>query len=318
MNVRTLKTQASAVLRQASYSPRKLFFLYGAISLGLGLVVALLDAALANSIADTGGLAGMQTRAVLTTAQSVLQLASAIILPFLQFGLVYGCLRLIREERADGRVLAEGFRRFGPILRLLLMKAVFFMAAVMACSYVSSILFVLTPLSGSFAELMTPIVESGDLAAMEAMLSDEAALMKLLPTMGGFFVIFLIHICVICIPLGYRMSMADFVVMDEGKKGGFRAIRESFRLTRGNCKKLFRLDLSFWWFYLLSALASLLGSLDALLTMAGVALPVSAQTAYWVCYGTYIVVQMVLLVLAAPKVQTTYAAAYETLKLKQQ
>lgn len=318
MNIRALKTQASAALRQASYSPRKLFFLYGAISLGLGLVIALLDAVLANSIADTGGLAGMQTRAVLTTAQSALQLISGIALPFLQFGLVYGCLRLIRQERADAHVLPEGFRRFGPILRLLIMKAVLFTAAVVACSYVSSTLFVLTPLSRSFTELMKPIVESGDLAAMEAMLSDEAAIVKLLPTMGGFFVIFLIHICVICIPLGYRISMADFVVMDEGRRGGFRAIRESFRLTRGSCKKLFRLDLSFWWFYILSVFASLLGGLDGLLTMAGVALPVSAQTAYWVCYGAYIVVQLVLLTFAAPKVQTTYAAAYEALKAKEQ
>lgn len=314
MNSKTLKMQASAALKRASYSPRKLFFLYGAVSLGLGLIIALLDMALANSIAGTGGLAGMQTRAILTTAQSVLQLASGIILPFWQFGLVYGCLQLIRQERADGHALTEGFHRFGPILRLLLMKAVFFTAAVVACSYVSSLLFVLTPLSHSFTQLLTPIVESGDVAAMEAMLSDEAALMELLPTMGGFFVIFLIHICVICVPLGYRMSMADFVVMDEGRRGGFGAIRESFRLTKGSCMQLFRLDLSFWWFYILSLLASLLANLDGLLTMAGVSLPVSAQTAYWVCYGTYIVVQLALLTLAAPKVQTTYAAAYEALK----
>ena len=318
MNIRTLKMQARTALQKASYSPGKLFFLYGAVSLGLGLVIALLDAVLANSIAGTGGLAGMQTRAVLTTAQSVLQLASGIILPFWQFGLVYGSLQLIRQERADGHVLTEGFRRFGPILRLLLMKAVFFMAAIMACSYVSSFLFVLTPLSRSFTELMTPIVESGDVAAMEAMLSDEAAIMELLPTMGGFFVIFLIHVCVICIPLGYRMSMADFVVMDEGRRGGFGAIRESFRLTRRHCMQLFRLDLSFWWFYGISFFVGVLAGLDGLLTMAGVSLPVSAQAAYWICYGAYIVAQLALLTLAAPKVQTTYAAAYETLKAEQQ
>ena len=64
MNSKTLKMQASAALKRASYSPRKLFFLYGAVSLGLGLIIALLDMALANSIAGTGGLAGMQTRAI--------------------------------------------------------------------------------------------------------------------------------------------------------------------------------------------------------------------------------------------------------------
>lgn len=318
MNIRTLKEQSRAALKAAAYSPKKLFFLYGAVSLGLGLVIALLDMALANSIAGTGGLAGMQTRAVLTTAQSVLQLASAIVLPFWQFGLVYGCLRLIRQERADLRVLPEGFRRFGPILRLLLMKGIFFMAAVMACSYASSIIFMLTPLSRGLTEQMMPIIESADTAALEAMLSDEAAIMQLLPSMGGFFVIFGILACVLCIPLAYRMSMTDFVVMDEGGWGGLRAIRESFRLTRGSCMQLFRLDLSFWWFYGLSLFAAVLFSMDGLLTLAGVTLPVSAQTAYWVCYGVYIVAQLALLTLAAPKVQTTYAAAYEALKAKEQ
>lgn len=317
MNSKELKAQARTALQRADYSPGKLFFLYAVVSLGLGLVVALLDTALAKSVAGTGGLAGMQTRAMLTTAQFVLQLVCPIFLLFWQFGLIHGCLRLIRQERADGRVLAEGLRRFGPILSLLLMKFLLFLAVVMACSYVSSFLFMMTPFSDGFAELLMPIVETGDAAALEAFLSDKAAIMELLPTMGAYFVIFLIHICVICIPLAYRMSMANFVVMDEDRLGGFRAIRESFRLTRGSCIKLFRLDLSFWWYYGLSVLASVLVSLDGLLNLAGVSLPVSAQTAYWVSYGLYMVAQLALLVLAAPKVQTTYAAAYETLKNKQ-
>lgn len=317
MKSRTLKAQACTALQQASYDPKKLFFLYGAVSLGLGLLIAVLDTVLANSIAETGGLAGMQTRAILATAQSVLQLISAIALPFWQFGMLYGSLRLIRQERADLGVLPEGFRRFGPVLRLLLMKGVIFMIVLMACSYVSSMVFILTPLSRSFVELLTPLVESGDMAAMEAALYDEAILEQMLPAMAGFFAIFLALLCLVCIPLGYRMSMADFVVMDEDRIGGLAAIRQSFRLTKKNCMSLFRLDLSFWWFYGLNAAAGVLFSMDVVLSLAGVSLPVSDQTAYWICYGTYIVAQLALLTLAAPKVQTTYAAAYETLKNQQ-
>lgn len=317
MKSRTLKAQASSALQQAAYDPRKLFFLYGAVSLGLGLLIAVLDTVLANSIAGTGGLAGMQTRAILTTAQSVLQLISAVALPFLQFGMIYGSLRLIRQERADFGVLTEGFRRFGPVLRLLLSKGVLFVAVLTACSYVSSMAFILTPLSGSFVELLTPIVESGDMAAIEEMLYDEATLQQLMPAMAGFFAIFLGLTCLVCIPLAYRMSMADFVVMDEDKVGGFAAIRQSFRLTKGSCMKLFRLDVSFWWFYGLNFAAGVLFSMDMLLSAAGVPLPVSGQTAYWICYGVYIVAQLALLTLLAPKVQTTYAAAYETLKNKE-
>lgn len=316
MNSRTLKARANAALQQASYDPKKLFFLYGAVSLGLGLLIAVLDMVLTNSIAETGGLAGLQTRAILTTAQSVLQLISAVALPFLQFGMIYGSLRLIRQERADFGTLTEGFRRFGPVLRLLLSKGILFMAVLTACSYVSSMAFILTPLSSNFVELLTPIVESGDMAAIEEMLYDEATLQQLMPAMAGFFAIFLALTGLICIPLGYRMSMADFAVMDDNGVGGFAAIRQSFRLTKGSCMQLFRLDLSFWWFYGLNLVAGLLFSMDMLLSAAGVALPVSDQTAYWICYSVYIVAQLALITLAVPKVQTTYAAAYQTLKEK--
>lgn len=317
MKSRTLKAQAGAALQQAAYDPRKLFFLYGAVSLGLGLLIAVLDTVLANSIAETGGLAGMQTRAILTTAQSVLQLISAIALPFWQFGMIYGSLRLIRQERADFGALTEGFRRFRPALRLLLAKGILFMGVLIACSYVSSMAFMLTPLSRGFVELLTPIVESGDMAAIEEVLYDETTVQQLMPAMAGFFAIFLGLAGLVCIPLGYRMSMADFVVMDEDRVGGFAAIRQSFRLTKGSCMQLFRLDLSFWWFYGLNFVAGVLFSMDMLLSAAGVVLPVSDQMAYWICYGVYIVAQLALLTLLAPKVQTTYAAAYETLKNKE-
>lgn len=309
-----LKARADAALEQASYDPRKLFFLYGAVSLGLGLLIALLDMVLAESIADTVGLAGMQTRAVLATAQSGLQIISAVILPFLQFGLVYGCLRLIRTERAEPGVLTEGFRRLGPVLRLLLMKGLVLFGALTVCSYAASLIFMITPLSQGLVEQLTPILESGDMAAVEAVLYDETSLQQMLPHMTGFFVIFLVLVCGVGIPLAYRMSMTDFVVMDEGKRGGFGAIRESFRITKGHCMQLFRLDLSFWWFYALNGLAGVLMNLDSLLTLAGITLPVSAKTAYLISYGLYTAAHLVLLTLAAPKVRTTYAAAYETMK----
>ena len=314
MNIKSLKAQAHEALGEASYNPKKLFFLYAAISLGLGILISLLDAVLADSIASTVGLAGMQTRAVLTTAQTVLQTISTVALPFLQFGIVYGSLLLIRRERADVGVLPQGFRRFGPVMRLLLMKILLLSAAVMACAYASSMLFMLTPLSNSFMELLAPVVESGDMAAIEAFLYEDAALQQLLPAMAGFFVFFVLLACGVCIPLGYRMSMADFVVMDAERKGGFAAIRQSFRLTKGRCLQLFRLDLSFWWYFALNVASGLLFSADGLLQMAGVTLPVSDRSAYWICYGVYMITQLALLTLAAPKVQTTYAAAYEMLR----
>lgn len=313
-NPQLLKCHAQEALDAASYSPRKLFFLHTAVALGITALMALSDLLLAHFIADTGGLAGIQTRAILSTIQSVLQLAGSVALPFWQIGLLFGCLQLVRRVPARPRDLTEGFRRFVPVLRLLLTEGLIWIAVCIACSYAGSMLFILTPLSQGFMEQLAPIAESGDMAALEAFLYDEAALQQLLPSLAGFAVVLFILICAVCIPLAYRMRMTNYIVMDKPFHGAFAAIRESFRLTKGSCLALLRLDLSFWWYYLLDGIILLLYNLDWLLPSLGVQLPLSQDAAFWLCYGVYILLQLALITLAGPKVQTTYAATYEALQ----
>lgn len=313
-NPQRLKSRAQEALDAASYSPRKLFFLHTAVALGITAMMALSDLLLAHLIADTGGLAGIQARAILSTIQSVLHLAGSIALPFWQIGLLFGCLRLIRREPATLRSLPEGFRRFGPVLRLMLTEGLIWVAVCIACSYAGSMLFILTPLSQGFMEQLAPIAESGDMAAVEALLYDEAALQQLLPSLAGFVVVLFVLLCAVCIPLAYRMRMTNYIVMDKPFPGAFAAIRESFRLTKGSCLALLRLDLSFWWYYLLNGAILLLYNLDWLLPSLGVQLPLSEDAAFWLCYGMYTLLQLALITFAGPKVQTTYAAAYQALQ----
>ena len=314
MNIHNIKAQAEEALNNTAGNYRKLFFLYGAVSLGISLLISVLDTVLAGMIAETGGLAGIQTRAILSTAQTILQVINTVALPFWMFGLVFCSLQLARGESAECRGLLEGFCRFGPVLRLMLMKLFLLLGVCMACSYVTAILFALTPMSTNFMQTIGATLDVTDAAAVEAFLNSEDLLQQLLPAMKGYFVIYAVLLGVICIPMGLRMSMTDFVVMDQEKMGGFMAIRESFRITRGNCLKLLGLGFGFWWYYVLGALAIVLMNLDAILLWAEVSLPVSSQVAYWVSYGVYIVAQLALLTLAAPRVQTTYAAAYMAMK----
>ena len=314
MNIHNIRQRVADTLNHTAGNYRKLFFLYGAASLGISLLIAILDTVLAGMIAETGGLAGIQTRAVLSTAQTLLQVINTVALPFWMFGLVFCTLQLARGKSADCKGLLEGFCRFGPVLRLMLTKVLLLLAVCMACSYVAAVLFALTPMSAQFMQTIGATLDVTDAAAVEAFLTSENLLEQLLPVMKGYFMIYAVLLGVICIPLGLRMSMTDFVVMDQEKMGGFRAVRESFRLTKGNCLKLLGLGFGFWWYYVLSALAIVLMNLDAILLWAEIPLPVSAQVAYWVFYGVYIVAQLALLTLAAPRVQTTYAAAYMTMK----
>ena len=88
----------------------------------------------------------------------------------------------------------------------------------------------------------------------------------------------------------------------------------SAAMLRRRCWQLFRLDLKFWWYYALKLLCMLLLYADLLLEAAGVALPVSADAAYLLTYGLYLVGFFAVEVRFLPTVQTAYACAYENLK----
>ena len=51
-----------------------------------------------------------------------------------------------------------------------------------------------------------------------------------------------------------------------------------------------------------------------LLAMAGISLPISADTAYWLFYGLYAAGQLVLYTFGRAKVEVTFAAAYDSLR----
>ena len=85
-----------------------------------------------------------------------------------------------------------------------------------------------------------------------------------------------------------------------------------------NRMNLFKVDLSFWWFYLLQALTVLVAYGNELLPLMGVELPWSGKVSYFVvlilCYGG----QLALFWWKCNEVQLTYAACYEALLPKEQ
>jgi len=88
-------------------------------------------------------------------------------------------------------------------------------------------------------------------------------------------------------------------------------MRTSRRQMRGNCALLFRLDLSWWWFYLLDALAVLVCYLDVILEFFGVALPISAQLTSFLCLAVSLLGQLGLYVWKRNEVAISYAHAYD-------
>lgn len=304
---RGLKTAAGETLSGASSDPRKLILIHTGATLALSLVLSVLDFILEEQIGGTGGLSGMGLRAILSTMQSMLQLAQMVLIPFWQIGWLLVALRLCRGERAEPGDLLEGFRRFFPVLRLYLLQGVLYVGIAMACSYFASIIFMMTPWSKPLVNVMMQLMESGDPTAMEAAI-EEAAVEVIVPMMAIFAVIFLAAAA----PFFYRLRMAKYLLMD-GESRAMKAMRESWRMMKGNAIALLKLDISFWWFYVLDLLVTVVAYLDLILPAVGAKLPWPSAVTYFGALVLYSGFQLLLYWQCKPQVDVTYAKAYEVL-----
>lgn len=304
---RGLKTAAGETLTGGSSDPKKLILIYTGATLALSLVLSVLDFILEEQIGGTGGLSGMGLRAILSTMQSMLQLAQMVLIPFWQIGWLFVALRLCRGERAEPGDLLEGFRRFFPVLRLYLLQGVLYVGIAMACSYFASIIFMMTPWSEPLVNVMMQLMESGDPTAMEAAI-EEAAVEVIVPMVTIFAVIFLAAAA----PFFYRFRMAKYLLMD-GESRAMKVMRESWRMMKGNAIALLKLDISFWWFYVLDLLVTVVAYLDVILPAVGVTLPWSSTATYFGALVLYSGFQLLLYWQCKTQVDVTYAKAYEAL-----
>lgn len=313
---RALKENATEALRQATYDPRKLVLIHTAILLGAGLLITVLHYILAGQIENTGGLGGLGMRSILSTIQAALQLGLMITTPFWMMGLTYVTLRVARRQSTGPADLKKGFLRFGPVLRLELAQALLYILIGVLCINIGTTIFAFTPFIEPFNEILIKVNEQ--MAATHSFVMDAATEAALMEAAIPLLVIIGILYLVLVIPMMYRLRMANYAIMDEDCPGAIKAMGISSRLMRGNRFQLFRLDLSFWWFYLLNGLTIMLAYGDTLLSMLGVKLPISPDVLYFACCGLYIAGQLALQWWAGAQVETTYATVYDGLRTKLQ
>lgn len=319
MDTKSLVREANQAVSAASYCPKKLTALHTGISAAASLLVALLTYLLSTGIGDIAGLGGIGTRAALETAQSLLELALSILAPFWALGFVAAALHLARRQEAAPRTLLNGFRRWGPALRLLLLEGVIYFAITFAAIQLGSFLYMMTPFSAPLNQLLEQLAAAGtaDTAALTQMLLelDPKELMGIFWTMIPFMVL---PALALIIPVSYRLRLAQYILMDEPPVGALFAIVLSFRLMKNNCVKLFRLDLRFWWFYALEVLVQILCYGDLLLPLVGVELGMDALLASFLFYALALVGQAGLYVWQKPQVFTSYALFYDGMLPKEQ
>jgi len=298
MNIHQLKSKARLSLAAAPTDPRRLTLLFVGVTAAASLLSVLLELLTTYLMADAGGLDGLGKRAVLSTVSTFFNFAVTVSLPFWNFGYTYTTLGLSQESVAPASLL-RGFRRIGAILGSLLLQSILYTAVVMLCLNIASTAWMITPAGQTILENAENILSTTDTAQME----------QYLQMMIPVYILAGVLAVVPCLFLFYRLRLLGYGIM-EGK-GGFRSLVESFRLMKGRVLAYVKLDLHFWWYYLLQALCAGLAWLDVGLSAVGLTLPGDPQIWALVCYLGCCAGQLLLAWYFQTEVAVTYATAYD-------
>nr|MBQ8244630.1 DUF975 family protein [Oscillospiraceae bacterium]MBQ8245500.1 DUF975 family protein [Oscillospiraceae bacterium] len=308
MDHRTVKHDANRILNNAAYDPKKLALYYASATAIISLVCSALSYLLGLAMDHTGGLSGLALRSMLGSGQVVLSLLSTLVMPLFQMGLVYCALGYSKEESVSHRSLLEGFRRWGAVLRLNVLLILILAGMVMVCIYIAALIFTFSSFSDGLYKAMQPILNDPSVTEV----TDEM-IYQMLPHMSWLFVLLGVALLVVGLPFYYRYRMSEFALMD-GAPGALVAVRQSKVLSRNRRWGMFKLDLSFWWFYLAQLLISLIAYGHDLLTALGVKLPISANASSWIFYIAALAIQTLFTWQFAAYYQTACALYYKRLK----
>ena len=319
IHVSTIKKRASRILREKSPQFRRTMLAHGAVSVVFLLITSLISFYLNHAMADNQGLSGMGTTAVLRTAQVTLTLIGNILLPFWEIGILYTAIRAVRGESTEFPLLAQGFRRFGVVIRYFILWIVILFAVGMVCSNVLMALSMFLPTPPAIATALNGI-DPAAYTDMTEMLTDILGALAQVPKtqLLLYFVplgiLYVAGYITLLILLSYRFKMSRYLLIDETPMRARKTLGTSNRITKGERGNLFKLDLSFWWYYLLQLAVAAIVYLPDILMASGVALPVNYSTASLLSYVVYCILTLVLAWSAGAYYQVSLACAYETLK----
>ena len=316
-NRRAVRYTASQALAANPGDPRMVVLAYIAVSAVSSLLVNVLVNILADRINETGGLGNLELRSILSTIQTCLPIAQMMLLWYVQLGYQKATVAMARRQAVHPRDLWDGFRFFSPLLRATLLQAGVYFLLCFITIQAASIIFMLTPFSADFKELVIPMTADPD-AFYNALYSDMELYTQVGMTMVPMIPIWLVLFCAVAAPFFYNCRMVNYILVEQPGTGAMMAIVESGKMMKGNRLALFKYDLGYWWFYLAQVLLTFVLYGDMLLPALGVTLPWSAMVSYYVFAVLYFLLEGVLFYFFLNKVETTYTTIYNILRPKPQ
>ena len=282
-NTRAIRTAAQEALA-VHQDPQRIPLAFAGVSAALSLAVTVISYLLSQQIDQMTGLANMGTRAIFSTIKTTLPLAQLVFLMAWEMGYRMSALRMARRRYAEWGDLKNGFSKFGAVLRTKLLLAIVYIGLAIAAMYLSTFIFMALPISNAFYQVVAPLLDSATVLD-SGIVIDEATLAAATAAMWPVFLIFAAVFAVAGIPMVYSFRMVSFCIADNSRRSALSILQESRTMMKGSKWSLFKLDLSFWWFFLLEGLITVVAYLDMLLPLAGIALPWSDTVSY---YGFYI------------------------------
>ena len=311
-NTRHLKSFAADRTANAPQE-KKILLIYCGLTMGLSLLSLVVRYVLGLQIDQLGGLSNLSRRSMLSAVQSMLPLVISLVVMCIELGYMAAMLRIARGQYASPNTLRLGFDRFWTLLRCSVFQGLIYGALSLGAVYLAAMVFVMSPWGTTFMEQVSPLMANVSLLNPQMVIDDGTAT-ALIPSMIPMFVMVAIAVCLLVIPTAFRFRMANYVIIDKPGKGALFALRESKKMMRGNCRKLLKLDLSYWWYFLLLLAISSVGNIDLYLASFGVTLPMSADVAYFLFYIAYLALQLAAYYFLRNRIEVTYALAYDSIK----
>ena len=301
-NYKDIRSRAKKTLDYTPWDVKKLVLVFALVSWGVSFLLLGIDALLALGTEKAQGLSGLGVLSLLETASSALSLVFEIFNLFWLPGILYCGLMLLREQDPWPKGLLRGFKKWKSFVKLTILIYILIFALTMVLAPVISILSL--PFMGGFEEILANMSENeADMVAyVEALPADQ-----LMRATMPMLIMAVVAVLAITIPLFYRARLVFLLLLDEEQLGVREAIRFSFKLTKGSCIQLFRLDLSFWWYYLLLALVNILPLGAELIGWSGTAATLG-------CSAVAAILGIGVYMLGLMKVNTANAVAYDHLR----
>ena len=305
-----LRNRARTLYHGSSPAYGKLALIYALVTLGINLVVLFLSQYLMNAVDKLDGLSHAGSRSTLTSIATFLPLIASLVLIVLDAGFSGAVLDTVRGQPVSGRHLLSAFPQSHKIIltgvkMVLWLIPITYLTAMLVASFLTPTLMAQSP------ELMLEFSQTTSynrqMELMSAMLTPRFVNLMMVgmmvPMAGGILFLY------------FRRRLAFFCLHDHPDvPAGFLA-RGSIGLLKGFSFQFFRLDLGYWWYYLLSGIATVLPLAD-ITWFSG--LPISGEAMGMILSILSAVLTAALYYYCKPRLWLTYALAYEEIRTRKQ